>query len=101
MHYNLNVSLLDRNINMLPLRSTFAVIFALAMLSLAPRTTAQQKMPAAPRQAPALSDAAKPAPAPAASDSSATSADGGGRPLKSTTVALRELSPWSMFLSAD
>ncbi|MGB8399926.1 tonB-system energizer ExbB, partial [Bradyrhizobium sp.] len=26
---------------------------------------------------------------------------GDSRPLKSTTVALRELSPWSMFLSAD
>jgi biopolymer transport protein ExbB len=31
----------------------------------------------------------------------ATPADGASRPLKSTTVALRELSPWSMFLSAD
>src|SRR5260370_24160925 len=101
MHHNLNVSLLDRNMNMSPFRATFAVIFALAMLSLAPPSSAQQKMPAAPQQAPALSVAAQPAPAPAASDSSATSADGGGRPLKSTTVALRELSPWSMFLSAD
>jgi biopolymer transport protein ExbB len=35
-----------------------------------------------------------------ASDASAVPADG-GKLLKSTAVALRELSPWSMFLSAD
>ena len=35
---------------------------------------------------------------PASADATA---DGGSRPLKSTAVALRELSPWSMFLSAD
>jgi biopolymer transport protein ExbB len=40
-------------------------------------------------------------PAPAASDVTATPADSVSRPLKSTAVALRELSPWSMFLSAD
>jgi biopolymer transport protein ExbB len=107
--------------NMSPFRATFAVIFALAMLSLAPPSSAQQKMPAAPQQAPALSQpqppalpakaapplqapapsvAAPSASAPAASDATATPAEG-GRSLKSTTVALRELSPWSMFLSAD
>ena len=65
------------------------------------------------QQAPGLSQPAIPAqavpPAPAAvqpapvatTDATATPADGAGRPLKSTTVALRELSPWSMFLSAD
>jgi biopolymer transport protein ExbB len=119
MRHNLNVSLLDRNMNMSPFRATFAVIFALAMLSLAPPSSAQQKMPAAPQQAPALSQppalpvqaapplqapapsaAAPSASVPAASDATATPAEG-NRSLKSTTVALRELSPWSMFLSAD
>jgi biopolymer transport protein ExbB len=104
-----------------PFRAAFGVIFALAMLSLASPSSAQQKISPAPQQAPALSQpqppvipaqaaspAQAPAPsavapsaaAPAASDASATPADG-SRPLKSTTVALRELSPWSMFLSAD
>jgi biopolymer transport protein ExbB len=36
---------------------------------------------------------------PVAADAAAS--DGGGRSLRSTTVTLRELSPWSMFLSAD
>ncbi|MGB9114076.1 MAG: tonB-system energizer ExbB [Bradyrhizobium sp.] len=46
--------------------------------------------PAAVQQAPVV-----------ASDATATPADSAGHLLKSTTVALRELSPWSMFLSAD
>jgi biopolymer transport protein ExbB len=37
----------------------------------------------------------------AASPATAAPADGDGKVLKSTTVALRELSPWSMFKSAD
>jgi biopolymer transport protein ExbB len=86
-----------------PLRTTLAVILALATLSLASPSSAQQQ------QAPATSQpqsAVVPSPAqtapsaPAASDPSATPADS-SRPLKSTAVALRELSPWSMFLSAD
>ena len=94
--------------NMSPFRATFAVIFALTVLSLASPSSAQQN--AAPlQQSPALSQpapvpapsAAVPsAPTPAASDATATPADG-SRSLKSTTVALRELSPWSMFVSAD
>jgi len=36
-----------------------------------------------------------------ASDTTAAPADGAGKALKSTAVALRELSPWSMFLSSD
>jgi biopolymer transport protein ExbB len=104
--------------NMSSFQAAFGVIFAVAMLSLAPPSSAQQKTtpPPAPAlsQPPALSAqavppaqvltpsvAAQPAPVPAASDPPATSADGGSRSLKSTTVALRELSPWSMFLSAD
>jgi biopolymer transport protein ExbB len=86
-----------------PLRTTLAVILTLATLSLASPSSAQQQ------QAPASSQpqsAVVPSPAqispsaPAASDPSATPADA-SRPLKSTAVVLRELSPWSMFLSAD
>jgi biopolymer transport protein ExbB len=92
--------------NMSPIRAAFAVIFALTMLSLASPSSAQQN--AAPlQQSPALSQSAPvpaaavpSAPTPAASDATATPADG-SRSLKSTTVALRELSPWSMFVSAD
>jgi biopolymer transport protein ExbB len=40
-------------------------------------------------------------PAPASTDPTAAPADSGSRSLKSTAVALRELSPWSMFLAAD
>jgi biopolymer transport protein ExbB len=98
------------------------VILALAMILLASPSSAQQKAAPAPQQAPALSQpsavptqaaAAVQAPAPSAAvapssavappgapDPSAASADG-SRPLKSTAPALRELSPWSMFLSAD
>jgi biopolymer transport protein ExbB len=90
--------------NMSPIRATFAVIFALTTLSLASPSSAQQN--AAPlQQSPALSQPAAPsaavpsAPAPAASDATVT--PDGSRSLKSTTVALRELSPWSMFVSAD
>jgi biopolymer transport protein ExbB len=81
---------------------------ALAMLSLAQPSFAQQKTAPPAQQAPVSSQpsvvqapapaaAVQPAPAAAAD---ATAADG-GRSLKSTSVALRELSPWSMFLSAD
>ena len=90
--------------NMSTFRATFAVIFALTMLSLASPSSAQQK--AAPlQQSPALSQPAAPsaavpsAPTPTASDATVT--PDGSRSLKSTTVALRELSPWSMFVSAD
>jgi len=105
--------------NMSSHRATFAVISALAMLSLMTSSLAQQQAaPAAqqtpalsqapaipaqaapPVQAPASSAAAPSAAAPVASDAAAAPADG-GRLLKSTAVALRELSPWSMFLSAD
>jgi biopolymer transport protein ExbB len=64
---------------------------------------------ASPAQAPASSapsptvqsePASQPAP-PASTDPTAAPADSGSRPLKSTAVVLRELSPWSMFLAAD
>lgn len=97
---------------------TWAVMGALALLSLGSPSWAQQK--AAPAPAPALSQPQQPAipaqaapaaqaPAPAAaapsaaaqaaSDASTSSSE--SRSLKPTAVALRELSPWSMFLSAD
>jgi biopolymer transport protein ExbB len=94
-------------------RAIHAVIFAVAMLvpaqpSLAQQSTAAPQAPAAsqpvavPTQAaPTTPPAVAPAaPTPAASDTSTASADG-ARPLKSTILVPRELSPWSMFLSAD
>jgi biopolymer transport protein ExbB len=87
---------------------------ALALLSLGSPSWAQQKAVPAPAlsqppvtpaqaapavQAPAPSAAAPSATAQAGSDASASSSD--SKSLKSTAVALRELSPWSMFLSAD
>jgi biopolymer transport protein ExbB len=92
-------------------RATYAVIVALAMLSPASPSLAQQKAipapqaavssqpPVVPAQAvpaPALPTIVQSAPAPAAADASATPAS-----PKSMAVTLRELSPWSMFLSAD
>jgi len=96
-------------------RAIQGLIFALSMLSMAQPSLAQQKMvpaqPQAPLPSPSQSvpaQAVAPLPAvvqpaqPAVSDAAtATPADNAGRALKSTTVALRELSPWSMFLSAD
>jgi len=107
--------------NMSLSRATFAMISALAMLSLAAPSLAQQNAaPAAPtapsvQQAPAVSQApaapvqaAQPAQAPAASagvtapsDTTATPAEGGGKLLKAAAAAPRELSPWSMYNDAD
>jgi biopolymer transport protein ExbB len=104
--------LLDRSMNALRFRAIHGLILALALLSMAQPSLAQQKTAPAPQQAPASSasqlapaQAAPQAPAAvqpaAATDATATPADGANRALKSTIVALRELSPWSMFLSAD
>src|SRR5256886_17522619 len=97
-------------------KAVCAVAFALAVMSLmsAQQLPAQQAA-SPPREVPAQSHpAADPTPAapagqaqaplaaaPSGSDAAANPADGGSRSLKSTTAALRELSPWSMFLSAD
>jgi biopolymer transport protein ExbB len=89
----------------------FAAISALAVLSLAAPSSAQQgTTPAAPsapvaQQAPAVSQAPV-APAPAAqaaqpSDAAATPAEREGKLLKAAAAELKELSPWSMFKSAD
>ena len=82
---------------------TFAVISALAILSLAAPSSAQQGMaPAAPsapvaQQAPAAPAAQSAAP----SDVAATPAEREGKLLKAAAAELKELSPWSMFKSAD
>ena len=106
--------------NSLSFRATCGVMSALAMLLLVSPSSAQQQnvAPAAQQapavsqpaavpaqaapamQAPAPSAAVPSAPAPAASESGAAApADVGGKPLKST--GMHELSPWSMFMSAD
>jgi biopolymer transport protein ExbB len=90
-------------------KATLAVISALALLSLAAPSVAQQA-PAV-QQSAAVPTAAAPAQAPSVASPSvaapanpgvvAAPAEGESKPLKSTSVALRELSPWSMFMSAD
>jgi biopolymer transport protein ExbB len=67
-------------------------------------TAASSQAPVAPAQAipaPAPSAAVQPAPVSTTPDAVALSTDGGGKAPKSTVTALRELSPWSMFMSAD
>ena len=92
--------------NASPARAIAAVICAITLLSLASPSWAQQAAPAteAPTQAAPTaqmpSAAAPSISAPAVSDAGATAVDG-TRPLKSTMSVPRELSPWSMFLSAD
>jgi biopolymer transport protein ExbB len=101
-------------------------ILGLAVLSLASPAFAQQKAAPTPPQTPALSQsqavqapavqapavqapaapvvqapAAVPQPAPASSTPEASLSNSGSRSLKAEAAALRELSPWSMFLSAD
>jgi biopolymer transport protein ExbB len=116
--------------NTSPFRAIVVVIFALALVSpsLAQQKPAsspapQQQGPApmaapvvaappaaapspvVPAQAPASSAVVQSAPAPSPTVQSepptAGPAESGARSLKSTAVALRELSPWSMFLAAD
>ena len=101
-------------------RTTLAVIAALAVLSSTVPSSAQQKMaPSAPAvsqapvvaQAPAASPATAPqapavqAPAPSAAASPAAEATAApaerDKLLKAAAAELRELSPWSMFKSAD
>jgi biopolymer transport protein ExbB len=94
------------------LRAAAAAGFALVVMSLMPaqplfaQQAASQPAPSQPAANPAsAAPAAQPlAPSmagPSTSASEATTIPADSRPLKSTTVALRELSPWSMFLSAD
>jgi biopolymer transport protein ExbB len=88
-------------------RTILKLLTALAILSLASVAFAQQRaVPTIPQPAAQPPAAATPAaPAPQAASNSAepvaAPADDVARSLKSTVPALRELSPWSMFLSAD
>ena len=78
------------------------MLFALLVLSLTQPSFAQQKAAPTPPQAPVVSQpvaAVQPTP-PAAANATVTPADDSRSP-KSPTVVLRELSPWSMFMSAD
>jgi biopolymer transport protein ExbB len=101
------------------------VILSLAMLSLASPVVAQQKAAPAPAvqtpviaqppavqppmvQAPAAPVAqspaavtAQPAPASSAPEAATALSNSGSKSLKAEVASLRELSPWSMFLSAD
>ena len=86
--------------------TVFAMVCALAMPSLAAPSFAQQNAtPSAPlaQPAPAQSPAALPqAAAPAApSDAAATAVEREAKTLKGAAVELKELSPWTMFKSAD
>jgi len=100
------------------LRTTLKLLATLTIVSLAPVVSAQQRPGALVAQtAPAGQPSAQPAVPPPvavpanqaaasavtsdASETAAASADGAARPLKLAAPALRELSPWSMFLSAD
>ncbi|MEA2890566.1 MAG: biopolymer transport protein ExbB, partial [Bradyrhizobium sp.] len=99
--------------------ATCGVIPVLAMLSLASPSLAQQKTAPAPAaQTPAVSQPtvqapaapvvqapapaiAQPAPASPGPETAASVTNSGSRSLKAEAASLRELSPWSMFLSAD
>jgi biopolymer transport protein ExbB len=93
-------------------RTIYRVLFALLVLSLTQPSFAQQKAAPTPPQAPVVSQPAAapvqaPAPVvavqptpPAAANATATPGDDGRSP-KSPAIVLRELSPWSMFMSAD
>ena len=88
---------------MSPFRASPAAILALTLLWPLSPSQAQQNMAPAAQQAPAAAQPAPSAihpsiPAPVAAET--PSADT-GRSLKQAATGLRELSPWSMFLSAD
>jgi biopolymer transport protein ExbB len=92
------------------------VMLGIVMLALVAPSSAQQSAPAATPPTPALAQSGanlQAAPAqnptapvaapvsPASDASSPASTDVSGRVMKSAAAGLRELSPWSMFLSAD
>jgi len=98
--------------NTSPFRAACAVMSALAVLSLASPSSAQQNAAPAAQQAPAPSQPAAvpaqaapapqvPAPSAALSFDASAAPPGDGKPTKSASAGLRELSPWSMFMSAD
>lgn len=90
------------------LRAICALTVALATTLVPQFSLAQQQAPPAASQAQVgsfQSQTASPKAAPSSPvqpvASDAATSDGTSRSLKSTAVTLRELSPWSMFLSAD
>ena len=98
--------------NTSPFRAACAVMSALAVLSLASPSSAQQNAAPAAQQAPAPSQPAAvpaqaapapqvPAPSAALSFDASAAPPGDRKPTKSASAGLRELSPWSMFMSAD
>jgi biopolymer transport protein ExbB len=80
-------------------RMVLKLMAALAVAAFASVASAQQQ-PVAPAQPPAAMAAPAAATAPATSSMTATPAES-VTPLKPAAPTLRELSPWSMFLSAD
>ena len=92
-------------------RTILKLLTALTMAGVVSAAVAQQRPVAqepsgiAAQQAAPASQASPPAVAPSALSPAAPGAMAitgeSPTPLKSTTVALRELSPWSMFMSAD
>ena len=74
-------------------------VACLIIVAVATPLSAQQKSPTAAQSAAPV--AAPAAPAPAAADTSLGTTDGTGRSLKSSLAVVHDLSPWSMFLSAD
>jgi biopolymer transport protein ExbB len=86
-------------------QSVLGLILALAILSTAAPSLAQQKVvPEVTPGAQAQTFSSQPVQAQAVPPPQAaadTTVDGVNRSLRSTTASLRELSPWSMFMSAD
>src|ERR1700749_1130217 len=84
-------------------RNIFKIVALLALMSVPSAAFAQQnpadKKPSATPAPLAQGSPVSPA-VTSGADSAAPSADA-GRQIKNTPVTLRELSPWSMFLSAD
>ena len=82
-------------------RTSLRLAVALATLLLAAPSHAQQQQPtAATESAPPAPSVAAPQPIPAPGDAG-TATDNAGKSLKTVASSLHELSPWSMFLSAD
>src|SRR5260221_3170931 len=102
--------LLSRDMNKSLSRAAYSGIVALAIFSPALPSLAQQPTPQTPAVTQAPTAQAAPAPAapapPAVVQPTQVPADAiapvdGARPPKTAAAGLRELSPWSMFLSAD
>ena len=80
---------------------TFAMVYALAMPLLAAPALAQQSTAPITQPAPTQPPAALPQATAAASDAAATPAEREAKALKAAVAELKELSPWTMFKSAD